>query len=150
MAPWPTTAEPGLTVAVMGSDPDNFDVVVLKAQGDGWKVIATTNTNNDPEIDSVDAAVLADLAPDLIPYRISKDEVAFGVRAITDFNSMSTAIGNTSLHLFRLHDGQLDEIFAADVDTNECDKTSPNNDCSKANLFFNSHQSSMAVITISC
>lgn len=123
MTPWLSAAPPGQVVAAMGSDADNFYVAVLKPQGTGWQVVAMANPDNDPVIAPADVSVLEGLSLDVIPYRISKTEIAFGVRVGTDFTSTSTYVASTSLHLFRLHDGQLDDILAADVESSSCDKT---------------------------
>ncbi len=129
MMPWTAAAQPGLVVAAMGSDADNFYVAVLKAQGTGWRVVAMDNPDNDPVVTPADVSVLEGLTLDVIPYRISKTEIAFGVRVDTDFTSTSTYAASTSLHLFRLHDGQLDDVFAADIASSSCDKTDPNAAC---------------------
>ncbi len=143
MTHWTAAAQPGLMVAAMGSDADNFYVAVLKAQGPGWQVVAMANPDNDPAVAPADVSVLEDLRLDVIPYRISKTEIAFGVRAATDFTSTSTYAAGTVLHLFRLHDGQLDDVFAADVASSSCDKTDPNAACAadqQANVEFASTQ----------
>ncbi len=129
MTPWTAAAQPGLVVAAMGRDADNFDVAVLKPQGAGWQVVAMANPDNDPVVAPADVSVLEGLSLDVIPYRISKSEIAFGVRVATDFTSTSTYAASTSLHLFRLHDGQLDDVFAGDVASSSCDKTTPNDAC---------------------
>lgn len=129
MTPWTAATAAGLVVAAIGSDADNFYVAVLKPQGNGWQVVAMANPDNDPVVAPADVSVLEGLSLDVIPYRISKNEIAFGVRVDTDFTSTSTYAASTSLHLFRLHDGQLDDVFAADVASSSCNKTDPNAAC---------------------
>ncbi len=52
------------------------------------------------------------VTPDLIPFRISDKETAFGVRVSNSYHSTARSSSSEALHLYRLHDGELTMIFA--------------------------------------
>lgn len=83
---------------------------VLRETRHGFELVARSAGEepiaNEPQI------YVSSLKLDLIPYRISPNDVAFGVRVGNSFSSTARSSYSEALHLYRLHVGKLTQVFA--------------------------------------
>jgi hypothetical protein len=104
-----------LWVATGVYDEELITAVLRKRNGD-YTLVAKSDgvtplTNEPPWSVSVN--------PDLIPFRISDQDIAFGVRVSNSYHSTARASSTEALHLFRLHKGELTMVFAALLDESD-------------------------------
>lgn len=120
IAPW--SHRPGLYVAalldVSGGEkssvggPVLLTVAVLKRVAEG----VTRMAQGKHELEGIRWS--NHLWLDLAPYRIHRDEIAFGVRLTTSYSSTSHSTAWTDLHLFRLAGEKITPIFETTVESN--------------------------------
>jgi hypothetical protein len=110
--PWVNGPEPNLWVgaALPLGDDENLIVGVFREEGDRLQLLAH---NAGGEALAEEPLWNAWVGLDLIAYRISPDEVAFGVVVSNDYTSTARSSGSGSLQLYRYRNEVLSPIFAA-------------------------------------
>ena len=89
---------------------EELEVAVLRERaGGGWDVVAQ---NEADEPVAAEPLHVYDVELDLIPYRISPGETAFGVRFRNSYNSTARSSSSEALHLYRMKGWKLTLIFA--------------------------------------
>ena len=83
---------------------------VLREAGGEFALVARSD-GEEPVTNEANLWV-ASLSLDLIPFRISAQDVAFGVRVQNSYFSTARSSSSEALHLYRLHGGKLTQVFA--------------------------------------
>ena len=89
---------------------DELIAAVLRERSDGEYALVARSEAIEPLADEPLWAVF--VTPDVIPFRISDKETAFGVRVSNSYHSTARSSSSEALHLYRLHNGELTMIFA--------------------------------------
>ncbi len=127
LAPWthgPTGAGPLWVVAALILPPGDDAAVqlwtgVLRQDGDGFQLLADDRSER-PDTSPMPWSL--DVRLDLIPYRISAQETAFGVRFSNSYDSTAHSDYQEQLSLYRYAGQALTPIFTALTDTSTYDK----------------------------
>jgi hypothetical protein len=113
--PWPNGTAPKLWVAAVllrGSDGGTLSVGVFRNSRDSLVLLARSD---DSEPDTDEPLRNAAIGLNLIPYRISPNETAFGVTVENSYASPARSSGSRSLQLYRYRGKKLSPIFSAIV-----------------------------------
>ena len=135
--PWPNGPAPKLWVAAIslrGSEAGTLSVGVFR-ETDG--TLALLARNDDAEAEADEPLWNAAIGLDLIPYRISPGEVAFGVVVANEYASTARLSGSQSLQLYRYRGKALLPIFSTivsrsnfdKVTAEECERKKKSRDC---------------------
>jgi hypothetical protein len=122
--PWPNGPAPRLWVAAIllrGSDAGTLSVGIFRETNGSLALLAR---NDDGEAEADEPLWSTAIGLDLIAYRISPGETAFGVIVENSYASTARTSGSRSLQLYRYHDKTLSPIFSAIVSRNNYDRVS--------------------------
>ncbi|WP_175997424.1 hypothetical protein [Burkholderia stabilis] len=127
LAQWthgPSSAGPLWVVAALVQRPsDDVDAQlwtgVLNRDGQGFHLLASDRSER---VDTSPMLWNASLTMDLVPYRISDQETAFGVRFDNNYTSTSHSDTTEILSLYRYADGRVTPVFTALTDWSTYDK----------------------------
>ena len=110
--PWPAGGKDLWVVAgVYGGHTDATIVAaVVRKTANGFELVARSEGEEPLTVEPVN---VFDLELDLIPYRISDRDVAFGVRFENGYNSTARASFTNALHLYRRDGDRLVPVFEA-------------------------------------
>jgi hypothetical protein len=140
LKPWPASPTPKLWVGAaifpdlnpdtsgdtsfggaFADTPIKLWVGIFGEDGQGLTLLASSFDNPPYEGEVQDDT----LALDLIPYRISESEVAFGVRFENYFHRITHYVFSQGLQLYRYHERSLRPIFSASTKSKEYDESEP-------------------------
>ncbi|MBZ5796056.1 hypothetical protein K8353_38670 [Burkholderia contaminans] len=127
LSPWahgPSASGPLWVVAALVQRPtDNVDAElwtgVLTRDGQGFHLLASDRSER---VDTSPMLWGAFLAMDVIPYRISEQETAFGVLFGNNYTSTAHSDSTGILSLYRYRDGRVTPVFSALTDWSTYDK----------------------------
>ncbi|WP_423394374.1 hypothetical protein [Burkholderia sp. LMG 21824] len=127
LSPWahgPAAAGPlWVVAALVQRSTDDIDAAlwtgVLTRDGQGFHLLASDRSER---VDTSPMLWNAFLTMDVIPYRISAQETAFGVRFNNNYTSTSHSDTNEILSLYRYADARVTPIFTAVTDWSTYDK----------------------------
>ncbi|HEV2546488.1 MAG TPA: hypothetical protein VGU20_04065 [Stellaceae bacterium] len=135
--PWPHGPEAKLLIAaalLRDQDEGQVAVGVFRETHDTLALLARSD---DGEPDADEPLWNAAIGLDLIPYRISPGEVAFGVTVANNYTSTARSSSSQSLQLYRYHGKKLSPIFSTIVSrsnfdrafADDCERKKKSRDC---------------------